>query len=144
MEIFRKELKPAEVRRGCICVPRTKWDEFPKVGETVTIHDAKDGSIYEIEVGSQYRLGMTHWYRQHDDVKPRDVVVFEKADRHMKIEVLKQKKPVGVISLPQLIGKEVGGRKIIDIKHVAGKGTVLVIQETKEIPVEEVLKTIES
>jgi hypothetical protein len=142
MEIFRKELKPAEVRRGCICVPRAKWSEFRQVGETVVIQDAKDGSVYEVIIGSQYRLGMGHWYRQHNDVASNDVVVFEKANGSMRIDLLKSKKRSIEVSLPSLVGKEIGGRKIIDIKHVQGKGTVLVVQETREIPVEEVLKEI--
>jgi hypothetical protein len=43
------------------------------------------------------------------------------------------------LNLPGLIGKEIGGRKVVDIKHIPGKGTVLVVEKTKEILVDEII-----
>lgn len=143
MELFRKELQPAEVKRRCVCVPRDKWHLFPKVGETVIIQDARDGSIYEVIVGSQYRLGMASWYRQHSEIGPGDEIVFRKENGNVRVDAARLIKPKKEVSLPSLIGREIKGKKVIDVKHVAGKGTVLVIQETREMPVDEVLSELE-
>jgi len=139
MEIFRKKLQPAEVKRHCVCVPKEKWSLFPKVGETVVIQDPNAGSIYEVIIGSQYRLAMGSWYGQHPEVQPGDEIIFEKVNGNMRVDLIRAKKPQPVVSLPGLIGKEIGGRKVVDIKHIPGKGTVLVVEETKEIPVDEMI-----
>ena len=143
MEILRKQLRPAEVNRRCVCIPKQKWHLFPKVGQSLVILDSEAGCVYEVVVGSQYRLGMASWYREHDEVRPGDEIVFWKENGNMRVDVSRPKRHVREVSLPHLLGREIEGKKIIDIKHVAGKGTILVVEETREMSVDEILNQLD-
>lgn len=88
MELFRKKIKPSELKRGCICVPKAKWHYFGMVGNTIAMKDAVDGSTCLVQVGSQYRLGMRNWYNQHSKVKSGDEIIFEQRDGTINIIVL--------------------------------------------------------
>lgn len=88
VELFRKRIQPSELRRGCICVPKAKWFHFRKVGNTITMRDADDGSTCLVPVQSQCRLGMRNWYNQHSKVKPGDEIIFEQqSDGFINIKV---------------------------------------------------------
>ena len=76
MEIFRKKIMPAELKRGCICIPRTQQRPFG-VGNTITMRDAADGSTVLVPVQSQHRFNMRDWYNRHSNVKPGDELIFE-------------------------------------------------------------------
>lgn len=89
MELFRKRIQPSELRRGCICVPKAKWFHFGKVGNTITMRDADDGSTIMVPVQSQYRLRMRNWYSRHSTVKPGDEIIFEQqTDGVINIKIL--------------------------------------------------------
>lgn len=76
MEIFRKRIKPAELKRGCICTPKAQWPRFG-IGNTITMRDAEDGSTILVPVQSQHRLGMHSLYSRHVKVKAGDELIFE-------------------------------------------------------------------
>jgi hypothetical protein len=86
-EIMRKKLKPAEVQRGCVCVPIEKREYFPAVGHLIRIQDAKDSSCYDVLVGSQHRLGMKSWYHDHSGIRAGDEIIFEQANGTMRVDV---------------------------------------------------------
>ncbi len=88
MEIFRKKLQPAEVRSHRVCVPKSKWDFFGRIWNTLTIRDGQDGSACRMTVGSQYRLMMSDWYSRHKDVEPGDEIVFEQTDETISVRVI--------------------------------------------------------
>ena len=76
MEIFRKRIKPAELKRGCVCAPKAQWPRFG-IGNTITMRDAEDGSTILVPVQSQHRLGMHSLYSRHVKVKAGDELIFE-------------------------------------------------------------------
>lgn len=76
MEIFRKRIKPAELKRGCVCAPKMQWPRFG-IGNTITMRDAEDGATVLVPVQSQHRLGMRNLYSRHGNIKPGDELVFE-------------------------------------------------------------------
>ena len=89
VELFRKRIQPSELRRGCICVPKTKWFHFGRVGNTITMRDADGGSTILVTVLSQYRLRMRSWYSRHSRVKPGDEIIFEQqTDGFINIKVI--------------------------------------------------------
>ena len=67
MEILRKELKPAEVKRRCICVPKEKHSLFPQIGGKLQVTDESTQSIHNVIIGSQCRLSLSSWYQQHQE-----------------------------------------------------------------------------
>ncbi len=85
-EIFRKKLRPAEVRRQCVCVPTDKQFFFGKVGNIIVMIDAADGSACPVKVGTQYRLGMHPWFSHHDKVEPGDEIIFEQLNGTISIK----------------------------------------------------------
>jgi len=88
MEIFRKRVKPAELKRGCICVPKAQWSGFG-IGNTITMRDAADGSTILVPVQSQHRLGMRSLYSRHGKIKAGDELIFEQqADGIINIKVV--------------------------------------------------------
>jgi hypothetical protein len=88
MELFRKNIQPSELRRGCICVPKTQRSRFG-IGNTITMRDADDGSTILVPVLSQHRLNMRNWYSRHNKVKPSDEIVFEQqTDGFINIKVI--------------------------------------------------------
>ena len=88
VELFRKKIQPSELRRGCICVPKTQRSHFG-IGNTITMRDEDDGSTILVPVRSQYRLGMRNWYKQHGKVKPGDEIIFEQqTDGFINIKIL--------------------------------------------------------
>ena len=91
MEIMSEKLQPAEVRRHCVCVPKEKQHLFSAVGQKITVEDKETGSIYDVAVGSQYRLGMRSWYSKHNEVRPGDIIVFEQKNSHISVSVLPSK-----------------------------------------------------
>ena len=88
MELFRKQIQPSEMKRGCICVPKAKRFYLGRVGNTIAMQDAADGSTCSVAVGSQYRLGMRNWYSQHSRVKSGDEIIFEQTNGTISIRVL--------------------------------------------------------
>lgn len=87
-EIFRKKIQPSELRRGCICVPKTQQFRLG-IGNTITMRDADDGSTILVPVLSQYRLNIRNWYRRHSKVKPGDEIIFEQqSDGFINIKVI--------------------------------------------------------
>ena len=88
MQLFRKKIQPSELKRGCICVPRSRWHYFGTVGNTIAMKDAMDGSTYLVSVGSQYRLGMRNWFNRYNKVKPGDEIIFEQTDGTITIKTL--------------------------------------------------------
>jgi hypothetical protein len=89
IEMFRKRIQSSELRRGCICVPKSNWFHFGKVGNTITMRDSDDGTTILIPVLSQYRLGMHNWYSRHSEVKPGDEIIFEQqTDGVINIKIL--------------------------------------------------------
>jgi len=88
MEIFRKKIQPSELRRGCICVPKTQQSRFG-IGNTITMRDADDGSTILVPVQSQHRLNMRNWYNCHSKVKPGDEIIFEQqTDGFINVKVI--------------------------------------------------------
>lgn len=88
MEIFRKKIRPAELKRGCICVPKTQQRPFG-IGNTITMRDADDGSTILVPVQSQHRFNMRNWYNRHGKVKPGDEIIFEQqTDGFINIKVV--------------------------------------------------------
>ncbi|MFB0520084.1 MAG: hypothetical protein ACETWD_01495 [Desulfatiglandales bacterium] len=88
MEIFRKKIQPSELRRGCICVPKTQQSRFG-IGNTITMRDADDGSTILVSVQSQHRLNMRNWYNRHSKVKPGDEIIFEQqTDGFINVKVI--------------------------------------------------------
>ena len=88
MEIFRKKIQPSELRRGCICIPKTQQPPFG-IGNTITMRDADGGSTILVPVQSQHRLNMRNWYNRHSKVKPGDEIIFEQqTDGFINIKVL--------------------------------------------------------
>lgn len=89
MELFRKKIQRSELRRGCICVPKSNWIHFGKVGNIITMRDADDGATILVPVQSQYRLGIRNWYSRHSKVKPGDEIIFEQqTDGFISIKVI--------------------------------------------------------
>lgn len=88
IELFRKKIQPSELKRGCICVPKSQQDRFGR-GNTITMRDADDGSTILVPVLSQGRLDMSNWYRRHSKVKPGDEIIFEQqTDGFINIKVI--------------------------------------------------------
>ena len=88
MEIFRKRIKPAELKRACICMPKAHWSGFD-VGNTISMRDAEDGSTILVPVQSQHRLGMGGLYSRHGKIKVGDELIFEQqTDGMINIKVV--------------------------------------------------------
>lgn len=88
MELFRKKIQPSELIRDCICVPKTQQPRF-RIGNTITMRDAVDGSTILVPVLSQHRLNMRNWYSRHSEVKPGDEIIFEQQkDGFINIKVI--------------------------------------------------------
>ena len=77
METLTKTLRPAEVKRRCVCLPKNKQHMFPNVGSKLSAKDEQTGLSHEITVGSQYRLQMPTWYDNHKEIKPGDMITFK-------------------------------------------------------------------
>ena len=87
IEIFRKTIEPAELKRGCICAPKAQWPRFG-IGNTITMRDAEDGSTILVPVQSQRRLGMRGLFSRHSKIKPGDELIFEQqSDGFINIKV---------------------------------------------------------
>ncbi len=91
MEEFTKELRPAEVKRHCVCIPKDKQYLFPSMGEKLTVRDEKKGSVYEVVVGSQCRLVMHAWYGDHPGIRAGDVIAFWQDDGSMSVMLTPKK-----------------------------------------------------
>ncbi len=88
IEELKEKIQPSELRRGCICVPKTQQSRFG-IGNTITMRDADDGSTILVPVQSQHRLNMRHWYNRHSKVKPGDEIIFEQqTDGFMNVKVI--------------------------------------------------------
>ena len=75
-ELFRKKIHPAELKRGCLCVPKSQQFHFRR-GNILTMRDAEDSSTILVPVQSQGRLDIRIFYRRHTKVKPGDEIIFE-------------------------------------------------------------------
>ena len=76
-ELFRKRIRPAELKRGCLCVPKSQHYLFG-MGNIMTIRDAVDLSTLLVPVQSQGRLNMHSYYHRHNNIKPGDEILFER------------------------------------------------------------------
>lgn len=88
VEVFRKKLQPAEVKRHCVCVPKEKWHFFGQTGNTITMKDAGGGYTYSVWIGSQYRLSMGDWYNRHNGVRPGDEVIFVQLNGVISVQLV--------------------------------------------------------
>lgn len=88
MELFRKKIRPSELGRGCMCVPKARQFYFGRVGNTIAMQDAADSSTCLIPVQSQYRLKMDDYYSRHTAIKVGDEIVFEQIDGTIHIRLL--------------------------------------------------------
>ena len=87
MEILRKELHPAEIKRRCVCVPKEKQPLFPKVGEKLDVKDNETASVHTVTVLSQYRLGMPSFYDEHKGIQAGDTIVFQLDNGGMSVSI---------------------------------------------------------
>lgn len=87
-ELFRKKIHPAELKRGCLCVPKSQQDRFG-MGNSITMRDADNGSTILVPVQSQGRLDMRDYYHRHSNIKPGDEIIFEQqTDGFVNIKVI--------------------------------------------------------
>ena len=87
MEILRKELHGAEIRRHCVCVPKEKQHLFPKIGEKLAVTDKETGSVHDAVMLSQYRLGMPSWYAENKGIQAGDTIVFRQDNGNVSVSI---------------------------------------------------------
>jgi hypothetical protein len=76
-KLFSKKVGPAELKRGCLCVPESQRYLFG-TGNIMTIRDIDDFSTLLIEVQSQGRLNMRSYYKRHKNIIAGDEILFER------------------------------------------------------------------
>ncbi len=87
MEIITKELKPAEIKRRSVCIPKDKQYLLPGIGKKLNIKDELTGSTHNAVVGSQYRIQIPSWYEEHPGVHPGDKITFHYDNGAVRIDV---------------------------------------------------------
>lgn len=87
METMEKKLQPAEVKRHTFCIPKEKQSLFPGVGQKIAIVDEKTGFNYDVVVGSQYRLCLHEWFRDHPGIRAGDTVNLRKENGNFKVDL---------------------------------------------------------
>ncbi len=138
MIVFRKRIKPSEIRWGGVAIPRAKKGMFPNPRVPFDLHDEK--ATYRVEVDEQFRLRCPEWLRSQPGIKANDDIVILKENGIFSIRIAGAMKSK-VISLKDLLGKDIKEGKIIDVQQTA-TGTVAVVQSTREIPIEQVLAEV--
>jgi hypothetical protein len=87
MEITTKKLRPAEIKRRSVCIPKNKQHLFPGIGRKLILKDDLTSSIHEAIVGSQYRLIIPSWYEEHDGVQAGDTITFHHENGNISINI---------------------------------------------------------
>ena len=138
MVVFRKRIKPSEIRWRGIAIPRAMKGMFTNPRVHFDLHDEK--SAYQVELDEQFRLRCPEWLKSHPEVKANDeiLVLKERGTFSIRTTVAMKSK---VVSLKDLLGREIKEGKIVDIQQTA-TGTVAVVQSIKEIPIEQVLAEV--
>lgn len=138
MVIFRKRIRRSEIKWGGIAIPRAKKALFPNPRIPFDLHDEK--TIYRVEVDRQFRLRFPEWLRNHAQVKADDEVVLLRENGTFSIrlaETMNNK----VVSLKDLLGKDIKEGRIVDIQQTPG-GMVAIVQNTTEVPLDKVLAEV--
>jgi hypothetical protein len=124
MEEFTKELRPAEIKRHCVCIPKERQHLFPPVGGKLVLRDDKTGSTHEVAVGSQCRLVMHTWFTEHPEIRAGDTTTFSHDNGAMSLKLTSKR----ISRAAEMFERRKGGLSIFE-----GKVLDLVIQALADI-----------
>jgi hypothetical protein len=137
MIVFRKRIEPSEITWGGVAVPRAKKGMFPKPRTPFDLHD--EGTTYRVELDEQFRLRIPNWLKNHP-VKALDEIVVLKENGIYSIRLAAHMTNKAV-SLKDLLGRDIKQGKIVDVQQTP-KGTVVIVQNTTELPLDKVLAEV--
>lgn len=124
MEEFTKELRPAEVKRHCVCVPKERQHLFPPEGGKITAEDERTGSTHEVTVGSQCRSVMHSWFAKHPEIRAGDIITFRGNNGTVSLKLSERK----ISRAVEMFERKKGGLSIFE-----GKVLDLIIQALADI-----------
>ena len=138
MVVFRKRIRPSEITWGGIAIPRAKKAMFPSPRIPFDLHDEKN--TYRVEVDEQFRLRFPKWLKNHPQIKANEEVVLLKENGTFSIK-LARAMTNKTVSLKDLLGRDTREGKIVDVQQTPS-GTVVIVQSTKEVPIDTVLAEV--
>ena len=138
MVVFRKRIRPSEITWGGMAIPRANKAMFPSPRIPFDLHDEK--TTYRVEVDEQFRLRFPKWLKNHPQIKADDEVVLLKENRTFSIRLARAMMNK-TVSLKDLLGRDTKEGKIVDVQQTP-TGTVAIVQNTKEVPIDTVLAEV--
>ena len=124
MEEFTKELRPAEIKRHCVCIPKEKHHLFLPVGGKIAAQEEKSGLKHSIIVGSQCRLVMHSWFEKHPEICAGDAITFQRDNGVVNLKLTARK----ISRVAEMFERKKGSLSIFE-----GKVLDLVIQALADI-----------
>ncbi len=138
MIVFREKIQPSEIRWGGVAIPRAKKAIFPSPATSFKLSDGK--SDYQVEIDKQFRLRFPKWLKNHPQIKAGEEIAIMKEKGNFSIKCVRSTTDK-TVSLKDLLGRDIEAGKIVDVQQ-GPTGTVVIVQSTTELPIDEVLAEV--